>query len=121
MIYGTVIGNRGGSSLLASCSEGKLVATDERAVKALLESAKLRLYAAFSAQMAHWSSDRTQYGPFVSVGAGSSSLCGGMGKSLVRKGRSEVKDIGFACVARRANRRRRVRVFISGRMKIRNS
>ena len=93
------------------------MATDESAVKALLGSAKLRLYAAFSAQMAHWSSDRLQYGPFVSV----SASCGGTGKSLFRKGRSEVRDIGFTCAARRANRRRRVRVFISGRMKMMNS
>ena len=107
--------------LSGSCSEAKFVAVDESAVKALLESAKLRLYDAFSAQMAHWSSDKLQYGPFVSAGAGSSSLCGGTGKSLLRKGRSEVRDIGFACAARRANRRRRVRVFISGRTNIMNS
>jgi hypothetical protein len=107
--------------LSGSYSGARFGATDESAVKALLESAKLRLYDAFSAQMAHWSSDRPQYGPFVSMGNGSSSLCGGMGKRLLRKGRSEVRDISFACAARRANRRRRVRVFISGRMKIRNS
>ena len=120
-MYGTAIGNRGGSSLSGSYSEVGFVVTDESAVKALLESAKLRLYAAFSAQIAHWSSDKPQYGPFVSAGAGSSSLCGGTGKNLLRKGRSEVRDIGFTCAARRANRRRRIRVLISGRMKMMNS
>lgn len=65
-----VIGNWGGSSLSGSGLEVKFGATDESTVKALLESAKLRLYDAFSAQMAHWSSDKFQYGPFVSVGAG---------------------------------------------------
>ena len=48
-----VIGNRGGSLLSGLCSGAKFGATDESAVKALLESAKLRLYDAFSAQMAH--------------------------------------------------------------------
>ena len=81
-MYGIVIGNRG-SLLSGLCSGAKFGATDESTVKALLESAKLRLYDAFSAQMAHWSSDRLQYGPFVSVGPGSSSLCGGIGKSLL--------------------------------------
>ena len=93
----------------------------ESAVRALLESVKLRLYDAFSAQMAHWSSDRFQYGPFISVGAGSSSLCGGMGRSLLRKGRRDVREIGFTCAVRRAKRRRRVRVLISGRINIKNS
>jgi hypothetical protein len=46
--------------LSGSCSEAKFGATDERAVKALAESAKFRLYDAFSAQMAHWSSDKLQ-------------------------------------------------------------
>ena len=94
---------------------------DDNAVKALLESAKLRLYDAFSAQTAHWSLDRLQYGPFFSVGADSSSVCGGGGKNLSWKGRRDVRDVGFICIVMRAMRRRRVRVFIRGRMKIKNS
>ena len=82
-MYGMVIGNRGGSLLSELCSGTKFGATDESAVKALLESAKLRCYDAFSAQMAHRSSDMLQHGPFVSVGPDSSSLCGGIGKSLL--------------------------------------
>ena len=52
-MYGVEIGNWGGSLLSGSCSGVRFGATDESAVKALLESAKLRLYDAFSAQMAH--------------------------------------------------------------------
>ena len=66
-MYGIVIGNRG-SLLSGLCSGAKFGVTDESAVKALLELAKLRLYDAFSAQMARWSPDRLHYGPFVSVG-----------------------------------------------------
>ena len=68
---GIVIGNRG-SLLSRLCSGAKFGVTDESAVKALLESAKLRLYDAFLAQMAHWSSDRLHYGLFVPVGTGES-------------------------------------------------
>ena len=48
VMYGIVIGNRG-SLLSKLCSGAKFGVTDESAVKVLLESAKLRLYDAFSA------------------------------------------------------------------------
>ena len=48
VMYGIAIGNRG-SLLSRLCSGAKFEVTDESAVKALLESAKLRLYNAFSA------------------------------------------------------------------------
>lgn len=43
----------------------RLGATDERPVEALLESAKSKLYDAFSAQLPHRSWDGLQYGPRI--------------------------------------------------------
>lgn len=114
-----MIGYVGGSLVsVSSCPEGTLEAEAVKDVRAFVASAKLRLYDAFSAQMAHWSSDRAQYLPRWRPEALSVLS---PDDTRRRAGNRDDMIIGFACDASREKRLLIPRVLMRGSKKSRNS